>query len=174
MNQIPERLIGFRAYKDGSELVGMVDVELPVLEAMSDTISGAGIAGEVETPTMGQFGAMGITINWRTVTKPGLQLAAQKWHALEFRGAVQLHDAGTGTLRPMPIRVAVRAMPKNISLGTLAVAAAMDASHEFEVSYIRVDIDGSKAMELDKFNYVFDPDGNGDVLAAVRKAMGGA
>ena len=172
-NQIPERLIGFRAYVDGSpDASGIVDVELPSLEAMSDTISGAGIAGEIESPTLGQFGAMGITINWRVVTAPGLRLLAQQYRPIEFRGGIQYTDPASGQLKPVTLRVATRAMPKNLSLGSLTVASAMDSSIEMEVPYLRIDIDGKLAFELDKFNYVFNPDGTGDVLAAVRTAMG--
>ena len=45
-NQIPERLINFNIYKDGIRgVLGVADVELPSLEAMTDTLTGAGIAG---------------------------------------------------------------------------------------------------------------------------------
>ena len=61
-NQIPERLINFRVYLDGSDLLGVASVELPSLESMSDTVSGAGIAGEVESPILGHFGSMTVTL----------------------------------------------------------------------------------------------------------------
>ena len=47
MNVISEKLINFRVYAENSELLGLADVTLPTLEAKSETISGAGIAGEV-------------------------------------------------------------------------------------------------------------------------------
>ena len=40
-NKIPERLINFRVYNNGNDLLGVATVELPELEAMSDTVSGA-------------------------------------------------------------------------------------------------------------------------------------
>ena len=43
-NKVPERLINFRVYNDGNDLLGVANVDLPSIEAMSDTVSGAGIA----------------------------------------------------------------------------------------------------------------------------------
>jgi P2 family phage contractile tail tube protein len=170
-NQIPERLINYRAYKDGSTIVGTVDVELPNLEAMTDTISGAGIAGEVDSPTLGHFGSLGTTINFRTISDQSFSLVRQMAHSLEFRGAQQINDVATGQLRSQSVRVAMRATPKNLSLGNLAVASATDTSNEFEVTYLRIDIDGVKQLELDKFGFVFEVGGE-DLLAPVRRAMG--
>ncbi len=41
-NKVPERLINFRVYNDGNDLLGVANVDLPSIEAMSDTVSGAG------------------------------------------------------------------------------------------------------------------------------------
>ena len=47
---IPEIINDFNVYKGGSKLIGVSDeVTLPDFEAMTETISGAGIAGEYET-----------------------------------------------------------------------------------------------------------------------------
>lgn len=42
-NQMPERLVNFKVYNSGNDLLGIATVDLPELEAMSDTVSGAGI-----------------------------------------------------------------------------------------------------------------------------------
>ncbi len=44
--KVPEKLINFRVYEDGDDLVGVADVTLPTLDAMTETVKGAGIAGE--------------------------------------------------------------------------------------------------------------------------------
>ncbi|UTW68684.1 phage major tail tube protein [Anaerobacillus sp. HL2] len=41
-----------------------LDVQLPSLEAMTETVKGAGIAGEVDSPVIGHFGSLGITLNY--------------------------------------------------------------------------------------------------------------
>ena len=55
VNQVPEKLINFRVYLDGNNLIGVADVELPSIEAMTETVKGAGIAGEIDSPTLGHF-----------------------------------------------------------------------------------------------------------------------
>ena len=81
-NKVPERLINFRVYAEGNDLLGVANVELPSLEAMSDTVSGAGIAGEVESPILGHYGSMTTTFTWRTISADLTRLAEQKAHAL--------------------------------------------------------------------------------------------
>ena len=46
-NVVPEKLINFRAYNDGNDLLGVTDVQLPSLDAMTETVKGAGIAGRL-------------------------------------------------------------------------------------------------------------------------------
>ena len=36
-NVVPEKLINFRAYNDGNDLLGVTDVQLPSLDAMTET-----------------------------------------------------------------------------------------------------------------------------------------
>ena len=38
MNQVPEKLINFRVYENGVDLLGLADVQLPSLEYMSETV----------------------------------------------------------------------------------------------------------------------------------------
>ena len=84
-NKVPERLINFRVYNDGNDLLGVANVDLPSIEAMSDTVSGAGIAGEVESPILGHFGSMTATFTCRTITPELAKLSNQKAHALDLR-----------------------------------------------------------------------------------------
>ena len=60
-NSIPERLINYRVYNEANALMGMATVDLPELQAMSDTVSGAGIAGEIDSPVLGHYQAMSST-----------------------------------------------------------------------------------------------------------------
>ena len=67
-NQIPERLINFRCYRNGNDLLGVATVTLPQFQAMTDTVSGAGIAGEVETPVLGHYSSITATVSFRTIS----------------------------------------------------------------------------------------------------------
>jgi P2 family phage contractile tail tube protein len=171
MNQVPEKLISYRAYRDGVDLVGTTDIELPDLDAMTEKIKGAGIAGEVDSPVLGHYGSMTVKLSWRTLVKPIAWLSRQETHALDFRGASQVLDAASGTYKAVPIRVAIRAVPKKTGLGKFDVGAQTGSTNELEVTYIKVTIDGADVIEIDKYNYVARIDGV-DVLADVRAALG--
>ncbi|TEB13363.1 phage major tail tube protein [Pelotomaculum propionicicum] len=171
MNQVPEKLINFRVYEGGADLIGIADVELPSIEALSETVKGAGIAGEVDSPVLGHFGSMSVKINWRTVTKPTVSLAQQKGHSLDLRGAIQVLNAGKGEYKVVPLKVVVRGIPKKTELGKMDVGAKTDSSNELEVVYIKVLLDGKKLLEIDKYNYICVINGE-DYLADVRDALG--
>jgi P2 family phage contractile tail tube protein len=171
MNPVPEKLINFRVYLDGNDMLGVADVQLPDLEPLTDTVKGAGIAGEVESPVLGHFGSMGLTINWRTIEKNVAVLAQPKAHSLDLRGSQQVYDAGAGQYKSVPIRVVVRAVPKKTGIGKFDVGTTTDTSNEFEVTYIKVYVNGKREIEIDKFNYICYISGT-DFLATVRSDLG--
>ncbi len=73
-NQIPERLINFTVYGEGNRIIGVADAKLPSIEMMTETVSGAGIAGELESGTLGHFKPMTVSLKWRTLTSAGTKL----------------------------------------------------------------------------------------------------
>lgn len=170
-NQVPERLINFRVYNDSNDLLGVATVDLPELESMTDTVSGAGIAGEVETPVLGHYSSMTTTITWRTLEQAAMSLSAQKAHAIDVRGSQQVYDAANGEYTTKAIRVSMRVVPKNVSLGTLEPGATTDTEQEFEVLYLKVFIGGKSVCEIDKYNYIAKF-GDTDTLASVRANLG--
>lgn len=169
--KMAEKLINFRVYNEGQDLLGIADVDLPSIESMTDTVKGAGIAGEVDSPTLGHYSPMSCTINWRTVGKAALALAKPKAHQIELRGAVQVYDSANGTYETLAQKVVLKAVPKNINLGKLDVGTKQDSSNEFEITYIKIFIDGKESFELDKYNYICKIDGE-DFLAGTREALG--
>lgn len=169
--QIPERLTNFMAYRNGNEFIAPVDVELPSIEAMTDTVSGAGLAGESETPTIGHFGSMVTTINWRTIEKVSLTLARQEVHHLDFRGSFQTLNTASGNYDHVPLKVTIRGIPKVITLGTLSTGAATENSNELETTYIKILLDGYTLLEIDKYNFICVIDGV-DYMAKIRANLG--
>ncbi|OBZ08047.1 phage major tail tube protein [Bacillus sp. FJAT-26390] len=169
--KIPEKITGYSVYLDGSTYLGVADVELPSLEALTETIKGAGIAGEVDSPTIGHYGSMGCSLNWRTIDPSAIKLAAPKMHAIDFRAAQQTLDSAAGSYGSSPTKVSVRAIPKSLSLGKFEVGATTDTSNEFEVTYIKILVNGKTLLEIDKFNSICIIDGV-DYLAAERAALG--
>lgn len=169
--KMAEKLINFRVYNEGQNLLGVADVDLPSIESMTDTVKGAGIAGEVDSPTLGHYGPMSCTINWRTVTKAAMALVKPKAHQLELRGAVQVYDSAAGVYETLAQKFVLKAVPKKMSPGKLDVGTKQDTSSEFEVTYIKIFLDGKETFELDKYNYICKIDGE-DFLAGTREALG--
>lgn len=170
-NPVPEKLINFRIYRDGTDLLGAADVELPSLEAMTDSVQGAGVAGEVDSPVLGHYGSMTLTINWRTVTKNTTVLAQPQAHHLDLRGSMQVYNASEGQYQTIPLKVVCKAVPKNTGLGSLQVGSSQESSTEMEVNYIKVWVDGEEKIEIDKYNFICKIGGN-DYLQAVRDNLG--
>ena len=169
--KVPEKLINFRVYKDSTDYIGLADVTLPRLEAMTETVSGAGIAGEIDSPTLGHYGSMETVLNWRTLEKNNLALAAPTGVQLDLRGAQQVYDSGTGKYVVRPVKIAIMGVPKNTELGKLEPGTTTDTANTIETTYLKVDVDGETVLEVDKYNSICNIDGE-DFMADVREALG--
>lgn len=170
-NAIPEKLINYRVYLEGADLLGTADVTLPNLEAMTETVKGAGVAGEVESPVLGHFKSMTLGIKWRTVHKEAVKLAVQKPHQLDVRGAIQVMDHGAGQYTTVPVKLVVKGVPKKLGLGKMDPGKMMDTETELELSYLKLTVDGEEQVELDKYNFIYKVQGE-DQLSKVRAALG--
>ena len=61
-HQIPQVLTNAKVYRDGIDLIGIATVELPSFEYMTETLTGLGIAGEIDSPVTGNFKAQNIKL----------------------------------------------------------------------------------------------------------------
>jgi P2 family phage contractile tail tube protein len=152
--KVPEKLINFRVYQNGNDMVGVADVELPSLEAMTETVKGAGLAGEIDSPVLGHYSSMELTLNWRTLEKNNVCLASPDGVSLDLRGAQQVYDSNVSKYVVRPVKCVIRGMPKKTELGKLDVGATTDTSNVIETTYIKITIDGETVLELDKYNYI--------------------
>lgn len=170
-NQIPERLINYAAYQDGNRFLGMVDTKLPSIEPMTDTLSGAGIAGELETVVLGHFKSMTVSMKWRTIQKQQFALFKQGSHQIDLRGSSQVYDSGAGQYKTVPVRITLKLAPKKLDLGTFQAAKTTDTENEFEVMYLKIFVSGDEVLEIDKLNFICKISGE-DILASVRDDLG--
>jgi P2 family phage contractile tail tube protein len=171
MKGMPEKLQDYAIYNDSNALVGSADITLPDLEYLTDTISGAGIAGEIDSPTVGQFKSMELTIKWRSITGDVAKLLAPIAHHLDIRASVQRFNKTDAKYDSYPEKIVVRAIPKKGGLGKFEPGKSQDNENTFEVIYIKVWVDGKEVIEIDKHNYIAKIDGT-DYLADVRKHLG--
>ena len=153
---IPTKINKYNLYNDTERLLGTGDeVTLPDFEAMSDTISGAGILGEIEDPTVGYFGNQEIEIPFRVVDKEAVDMMDMtKAVRLTLRGAQQTTN-NDGDIEFRSMRVVVRGRDKKFSPGKVKNGSTMDTKITLTVIYIMIEVEGEQLVELDKLNEVF-------------------
>jgi hypothetical protein len=66
---IPEVLSNFRVYAEAADMLGIADVELPTLEAMTTDVMGAGSCGQNRGPHCGALRLHAGGLTWRTVSQ---------------------------------------------------------------------------------------------------------
>lgn len=168
---VSEKMTNFRVYQDSKDLVGVADVELSTISAMTETVKGAGIAGEIDAPATGHFGSMELTLNWRTICGDNIDLMRPEVFNLDLRGAQDVFDSTNRTIKQQPVKVMVVARPKEFSLGKMDINASTGTSNKFEVLYIKISVDGNDRLEYDKYNFIYKV-GDKDYLADMRDALG--
>jgi len=171
---IPEKIANFQVYAGArSELfLGVADAELPSFDAITEKISGAGIAGEMDSPVPGHFGSQSMKLKFRTATPQVLLMPSGIYHIIDLRAAEQTQDPALGALGIRALRIEVRGPLKSLKPGKVEPGKPMDAEIEVECSVIRVSVNGALVIELDKMNSIYKVNGV-DYLAAVRAATGG-
>lgn len=171
-NIIPELINDYRIYVNGSvDLKGTGSLQLPSIERLTETIKGAGIAGEIETDIMGHFKSMKLTINWRMVTEELHEFLSPSRMSLDCRIVNQEFDVTSGDRKLMPNKVYVQGKCLRTDLGKVESGSPYESSSEIEIDYIRVERDGSVLLEIDKYNYIYVVDGV-DHMNALRDALG--
>ena len=171
MPNFDESVINFAVYEDSVEYVGMAGVTLPNLAAIVQTLSGAGIAGNVEVPVLGHYDVMSLTLNFRTTTEHSVRLSEPRRHNIDLRMAQQIEDTVAGEVKVQSIKHVLVVVPKTDTGGTIAPAAPTNGSGEYSVRYSATYIDGAKVREIDPLNFICEVNGV-DYLADVRKAIG--
>ena len=166
-----QNIINFAVYEDGREYVGVAKATLPDLVALTQTISGAGIAGNIESVVIGHFEAMSLTLNFRTMTKESTRLSEPRRHNIDLRVAQQSENTAKGIIEVGKIKHIFVVVPKSDKGGNVAPASQSDGSGEYAVRYWATYIDGEKVREIDPINFKCEIDGV-DYLAPVRSALG--
>lgn len=163
--------INFAIYEDSTEFLGMSKVTLPDLTSLTQSISGAGIAGNIEAVLLGHFESMTLGLSFRNTTKQVVRLAETRRHNIDLRVAQQEEDTVKGTVAARSVKHVMVVIPKSTKGGTVAPATPTDGSGEYAVRYWATYIDGKKVQEIDQMNFICYINGV-DYLADVRKALG--
>jgi P2 family phage contractile tail tube protein len=166
-----EQVIALEVYEDAVSQLGIADAKLPDVAFLSNTISGAGIAGKFEAIVPGMIEAMTTTLNFRAVTDAAISLLEPRAHKLDLRAPQQTRDSGTGQIAVTSIKHVLVVTPKKLGLGKAAPASTADVSGDYSTTYYALYKDGKKMIELDPMNFICIINGT-DYLADVRLALG--
>ncbi len=166
---IPGVINNFNLYYKGTALVGLTgEISLPDFEGMTETLSGPGILGEVEEVIIGSFSSMELEIPFRILDEDAFKLMSpSETLDLTLRASEQYTVKSSGNIDYKGMRVVVRGRQKKLTGGTVKQGGAMDSAVTIEISYIMIELDGQKRIELDKLNNVYKVN-NKDLLAKVR------
>lgn len=171
MNVIPEVINNFNIYDDTANiLIGVSgEVELPDFEAITDTLEGAGILGEIEDPVTGQFSSMKMKITFSVLYESQFKIMdTTKGTQLTLRGSMQVLNTATAETDYVPIRVVVRGKAATSKMGKIQKGKKMESETELEVICIKIEVDGKTVVELDKLNTKYVLNGK-DMLEKIRK-----
>ena len=164
------KINAYNVYMDGgTRLVGVSDeVTLPDFEAMTDTLNGSGILGEIDEPIIGHFGANEIEIPFRSLNRQMFQLVAQQDAVdLTLRQSTQVIDQQTYKTTFQPSRIVIKGKNKAFSGGKVKQGEGTGSSITVEIMYILIEINKKKVFELDKLNFVYKVNDK-DILKKVR------
>lgn len=167
---IPEVINNYNIYDDKArKMIGISgEVELPELEAITDTVEAAGILGEVEDPVTGQFASAKIKIPFSNLYEDIFNLMdTTNPPQLTLRGSMQVMNSATGGTDYVPVKIVVRGKATTSSLGKFVKGKKGEPEIELEILYLKVMINNKATLELDKLNSVFAVNGK-DMLAKVR------
>lgn len=170
--QIATKINSYNVYQDGKKLIGISDeVTLPDFEAMTETLSGAGLLGEIDEPLFGHFKSIEMEVPFRTMNKQMFNMASMSQAInLTLRISTQALETSTNKSAFLPSRIVVKGKNKSITGGKVKQGEGTGSSIKVEINYIMIEVEGKKVFELDKLNFKYVVNGK-DLLAAVRKQV---
>ena len=166
---IPTKINKYNVYNQGDRLLGAGDeMTLPSFESSSETVSGAGVLGEIDDPTVGYFTNQELEVPFRVLDREAVDMMDMtRAVQLTIRGAQQTTDS-EGNIEFRPMRAVVRGRSAALELGKVKAGSPMDAKVKLTLLYILIEVGGESLVELDKLNEVFKIRGR-DMLAKIKE-----
>jgi len=166
---LPEVINHYNVYKTGEKLIGVSgEVDLGELESLTETIEGAGVIGEFEDPVTGQYSNLVIKIPFAVLYTDYFSLMdTTDPPELTLRGSMQCMDPSTGKTDYYPIKIVIRGKASKSTLGKFGKGKKGEPEIELNVLYIKILINKTSVLELDKLNFKFVLLGK-DMLAKIR------
>lgn len=169
---IDQSVINFAVYEDSVEYLGMSKATLPDVTFLTQSISGAGVGGNVRSGHSGPFGGYDPRL-WNSApprrSPSGCRSCAAT--ALTCVWQTSMRILFRAWLRHGRKSTFSWSCPNRPRAGTIAPATPTSGSGEYAVRYWATYINGKKVRELDPLNFICYINGV-DYLAGVRAALG--
>ncbi|MDE6734942.1 MAG: phage major tail tube protein [Desulfovibrio sp.] len=172
MSKRPEQTVAYRVYHQGRDFMGIATLEMPQIQYMTETLSGSGIAGEIENPTIGITQSMTCKMTFTSITPEVFQAMDWTQSALfECWSALQVTEDATGVRESISYRVNMLGRAKSFPLGTQEQGKKHGNELELELTRLEVLLDGQEKLLIDKLNFMHRVNGT-DLLGTVRAQIG--
>jgi P2 family phage contractile tail tube protein len=168
---VPNQVNNFNAFLNGNKNLGVADATLPDITMEADDLKGAGLAGTLNIPVIGQTSDLTTTINFHDQTSDTFGYLWQVGQQVTLMGALQQYDSSTGDLLIVPLRVVMQTLPKKYTMGKFEPGTKSGMSVELSITAFGVWYNNVQTVNIDKINMIFEVNGV-DYLAAVRTAIG--
>ena len=142
----------------------------PEIAMMSDGISGSGIMGEIDMPTLGQLDSMEVEVVLNKTNERAIEMFAPGAHTMETRWVTNVLDTATGSSKVQANKEIIKYLPKTLSLGDIENNETNEGTLTGEVLTYQYIIDGKTVIKIDKLNNVFIVNGI-DYSSAIRAAL---
>lgn len=153
--QMPDKINNFNIYDGKTRLIGVSsEIELPSFDPLTDTLNVAGMAGEIESEVIGSFGSMKVEIPFCNLSENFFAFAAST-NPVIMRGSMEVFSTQSQTKDSVPIMITIKGRTMNIKPGKLKKGGKGEPSITKEITYIKVMINNSTQLELDKLNSIF-------------------
>lgn len=172
MSKRSEQTVAYRIYHKGSDFLGVATIELPQVQQMTETLSGSGIAGEIENPTIGITQSMTAKLSFTSITQEVFKALNWTETALwECYSALQVSDDATSVRDSVPYQITFLGRAKSFPLGSLEQGKKHGNEVEMEITRLEVLLEGKEKLLIDKLAFIYRVDGT-DLLQQVRSQTG--
>jgi hypothetical protein len=138
----------------GGALIGVADVVMPKLMFVKDTISGAGIAGSLSVPVMGNVQPMQCTINWHVNSVPAFALFQGNGQQVRIMSDVYNFNNASGLFSDVAEEVVMTLFSSEHDLGKREASVKAIVSQVYDVTFLLVVFQGKTMWQIDPMSDV--------------------
>jgi uncharacterized protein len=149
----PSVIKNYKVYNaNGGQFVGLSDIVLPKLMFEKNDVKGAGIAGTLNLPVVGNLQPMSTTMTFHANTIQSLNLFNGGSAQIRCQSSIQNYDTAAGLFTELPEEVLMNVISDEYDLGKRDASTKGVTVLQFSVVYLALFYSGTKYWELDPFS----------------------